>query len=64
MLVDGRDCHLEQLRHLRLREPDRLVLEPALDARATVLRLVEDHARRRRQPRRRHFDGSPMAAVV
>jgi hypothetical protein len=32
---------LKQLRHLRLRHPHRLILKPALDARAPVLRLVE-----------------------
>jgi hypothetical protein len=39
---------LEQLGDERLRQPDRLVLEPALDAGAAVLRLVEDDARLRR----------------
>jgi hypothetical protein len=33
---------LEQLGHLRLREPDGFVLKAALDARAAILRLVED----------------------
>ena len=39
-----RHVDLEQLRDQRLRQPDRFVLEPALDARAAVLRLVEDDA--------------------
>ena len=33
---------LKQLRQERLREPDRIILEPALDARLPVLGLVED----------------------
>jgi hypothetical protein len=33
---------LEKLRHLLLRQPDGFILEPALDARAAILRLVED----------------------
>ena len=33
---------LEKLRNLGLRQPDGLVLKPALDARPPVLRLVED----------------------
>jgi hypothetical protein len=32
---------LKKLRHLRLRHPHRLMLKPALDALAPVLRLVE-----------------------
>jgi len=33
---------LKKLRHERLSEPHRFILKPALDARATILRLVED----------------------
>ena len=40
---------LKQLRDQRLRQPERLVLEPALDARAAVLGLVEDDAGLRRR---------------
>ena len=42
MLVHGRNRDLEQLRDERLCQPERLILKPALDARAAVLRLVED----------------------
>ena len=43
VLVHGRHSDLEQLGDERLRQPDRLVLEPALDPGATVLGLVENH---------------------
>ena len=49
VLVDRPHVLLEQLRHERLRQPDRLVLEPALDARPAVLGLVEDDAGLRRR---------------
>jgi hypothetical protein len=35
-------CGLEKIRNLRLRQPDRLALEPALDARAAILPLVKN----------------------
>ena len=40
MLVHGRHRDLEQLRNKRLREPDRLILKPALNARAAILGAV------------------------
>jgi hypothetical protein len=40
--VDVLDRRLKQLGHEGLRQPDRLALEAALDARAPVLGLVED----------------------
>lgn len=49
MLVNRADVLLEQFGDERLRQPDRLVLEPALDARTPVLGLVEEHARLRRR---------------
>ena len=42
VLVHGWHRHLEQFGDLRLRQPDRLVLQPALDTRSTILRLVEE----------------------
>lgn len=35
---------LEQFRHLRLRQPNGALIEPALNARLAVLGLVEDQA--------------------
>lgn len=35
---------LEKVRHLRLSQPNRALLKPALDAGLTVLRLVENEA--------------------
>ena len=40
--VDVRDCRLEEICELDLREPDRLVFEAALNAGAAVFGLVED----------------------
>lgn len=54
---------LEQLRQLRLGQPDRLVLEPALDAHPRGLGLIEDQARRWRRIVRRHFERSPIMAT-
>jgi hypothetical protein len=45
VLVDRPHILLEQLRNECLRQPDRLVFEPALESRAPILRLVEDYAR-------------------
>lgn len=42
VLVYSRHGDLEQLREMRPGEPDRFVFEPAFDARAAVLGLVED----------------------
>ena len=42
VLVDGADVLLKQVGHELLREPDSLVLKPALDARLAVLGLVEN----------------------
>jgi hypothetical protein len=42
MLRDVLGGRLEQLRHLRLRQPDRIALEAALDARSAILGLVKD----------------------
>ena len=44
VLVDRPHVLLEQLGDERLRQPDRLVLEAALDARAAIFRLVKDDA--------------------
>ena len=44
VLVHRRHRDLEQLGDQRLREPDGLILEAALDARAAVLGLIEDDA--------------------
>jgi len=44
MVVYRIHADLEKLRHQSLRQPDSLVLKPALDARLSVLRLVEDDA--------------------
>jgi len=46
--IDVGDGGLKQLGDERLRQPDGLVLEAALDAGAAVLGLVEDEARWRR----------------
>ena len=43
VLVHGWHGHLEQFGDLGLREPDGFVLQPAPDARAPVLRLVEEN---------------------
>ena len=40
VLVDGGHRDLKQLADKRLRQPDRFILEPALDARLAVLGLV------------------------
>jgi hypothetical protein len=42
VLIDRPHILFEKLPDERLRQPQGLVLKPALDARATVLRLVED----------------------
>lgn len=42
VFADGPDIFLKQLRHLCLREPERLPLEAALDARSAIFGLVED----------------------
>jgi hypothetical protein len=42
VLVDGADILLKKFGQQFLREPDRFILEPALDARLPVLGLVED----------------------
>lgn len=42
MLVYGRHGHLKQLRDLGLRQPDGLILEPALDAGAAILCLIQE----------------------
>ena len=42
MLVDRSHVFLEKLSDERLRQPDCLTLEPALDARAAVFRLLEE----------------------
>ena len=42
VLGDDGAFPLEQVRHLRLRQPDRFLLQPHLQAGAPVLRLVED----------------------
>jgi hypothetical protein len=44
MQVDVRHAGLKQFRHLDLAQPERPVLEPALDARAAIVGLVEDQA--------------------
>ena len=43
MLIDVGNGRLKQFRQLDLSQPDRLVLEPALDAGPTVFRLVQNH---------------------
>jgi hypothetical protein len=43
MLIDRPHVLVKQLGDQRLRQPDRLVFETALDARASILRLVEDY---------------------
>lgn len=52
---------LEQLRNLRLRQPDRLVFQPALDARAPVFRLVEQEFA---AGRRRGWDQSAHSGFI
>src|SRR5665647_1534527 len=42
VLIDRTNVLLEQLRDERLRQPQRLVFKPALNARAAILSLVED----------------------
>ena len=44
MLVDCPHILLKQFRDLRLREPDRFVFKPALDARPAILGLLENGA--------------------
>ena len=44
VFVDGRNGDLKQLAHECLRQPDCLLLEPALDARPPILRLIQDKA--------------------
>jgi hypothetical protein len=39
------DANLEQLRQKRLRQPNRLILKPALHTRPAILRLVKDDFR-------------------
>ena len=43
MFIDGADILLKKITHQLLREPDRFMLEPALDAGLPVLGLVEDN---------------------
>lgn len=47
MLPDVLLGRLKQLRNERLRQPDGLILKPALDARAPVLGLIENDFRLR-----------------
>src|ERR1700745_81183 len=47
VLVDRPHILLEKIGQEGLREPDRIEIDPALDARAPVLGLVEDDARLR-----------------
>jgi hypothetical protein len=42
MQIDVGHRRLKKLGHLNLRQPQRLILKPALDARAAILRLLED----------------------
>src|SRR5205807_8871545 len=47
MFIDRANIFVEQLRNLRLRQPDRLIFEPALNPRSTVFGAVENNARLR-----------------
>lgn len=42
MFIDGADILLKKITHQLLREPDPIILEPALDAGLPVLGLVAD----------------------
>ena len=41
MFIDGRHCHLKQLRYQFLGQPDRLILKPHFDPLPAILGLVE-----------------------
>ena len=54
MLVDGRHRNPKELSDQGLREPDRLILEAAFDARPAVFGLIKDHFAAWGQRGRRH----------
>jgi hypothetical protein len=43
MVVNRANADLKQLGHLRLCKPQALVLQPAMDLRPAVFRLVQEH---------------------
>src|SRR5207237_5949530 len=44
MLIDGTNVFIEQLRNLRLRQPDRFVLEPALNPGSAIFGAIKNDA--------------------
>ena len=63
MLVDRPNVLLEQLGDLCLRQPDRLVLKTAVDARSTILGLIEKNLAFGRKQGHRHGE-CPDAFLV
>ncbi len=64
MDFDVRNTGLEQLRHLRLSEPEGIVVEPAFNPGSTVLRFVEKQAGIRRYFAVTHPANPPIIARI